>query len=579
MNNNIELTIVAYADDIVLMAESEDKLRNTTSILLNEGKEIGLKINESKTKKRGIGWSIQGTYHCWVPEKHENKLAGTCVEVRGMIESITKWKPDTKRPRGHPRQRWVDRVQDLKLLNIGNAEECAKDKEEWKQYVVAAMDLKGLDGEVLFCKACNVKVSALKQFTIERHINREKHTRGVEQQKEEKPKPQLLLTDTSNTSKKLSFNLKLCQTLLLANILLNKLNNEHFRKFLEKYIKVDIPDESTLRKNYVELCYNDTMQKIRDYIGNKKIWASMDETTDVEGRYVVNVIIGTLELVNAGKILLLHTDVLEKANNSTIAKVFDKSMFILSPLGTLHGLKCFQYRTLKQTQLLKFFSAGGLQDLVNQRKLLLIKVINLKKNGKVERFHKTLKQSIRAYATSDWTTILPTVLFGLRCTLKDENVSPAYLVYGTSLRMPGEFFVNSSQPAPDTDTFVSQLQQKFELIRPVNTLHKTSRTTFISPELSKATHVFVRHDAVKKPLQMPYDGPFLVIHRTDKTYQVSINGKTVNISIDRLKPAFLPNEDSTRNDHSYAAFKCSTDIDQQIQRNKVPKKKKVSFKT
>jgi len=62
----------------------------------------------------------------------------------------------------------------------------------------------------------------------------------------------------------------------------------------------------------------------------------MDETTDVEGRYVVNVIIGTLELKNVGKIFLLHTDVLEKANNLTIAKMFDKSMFILWPLGIKH---------------------------------------------------------------------------------------------------------------------------------------------------------------------------------------------------------------------------------------------------
>jgi hypothetical protein len=37
MNNN-ELTVVAYADDIVLMAESEDELRNTTSNLLNSTK-------------------------------------------------------------------------------------------------------------------------------------------------------------------------------------------------------------------------------------------------------------------------------------------------------------------------------------------------------------------------------------------------------------------------------------------------------------------------------------------------------------------------------------------------------------
>lgn len=51
---------------------------------------------------------------------------------------------------------------------------------------------------------------------------------------------------------------------------------------------------------------------------------------------MINVIIETLELENAGKIFLLHTDVLEKANNSTIAKMFDKSMFTLWPLSIIH---------------------------------------------------------------------------------------------------------------------------------------------------------------------------------------------------------------------------------------------------
>jgi hypothetical protein len=39
----------------------------------------------------------------------------------------------------------VDRIkEDLKLLNVRNAEERANDREEWKQYVVAAMGLKDL---------------------------------------------------------------------------------------------------------------------------------------------------------------------------------------------------------------------------------------------------------------------------------------------------------------------------------------------------------------------------------------------------------------------------------------------------
>jgi len=50
IKNNQHLTAVAYADDIVLLAETVNDLNNITDILLKEGKKIGLKINETKTK-------------------------------------------------------------------------------------------------------------------------------------------------------------------------------------------------------------------------------------------------------------------------------------------------------------------------------------------------------------------------------------------------------------------------------------------------------------------------------------------------------------------------------------------------
>lgn len=65
------------------------------------------------------------------------------MRSEGMIGSISKWKPDSKRPRGRLRQRWMDRVQeDFKLLNVRNAERCEKYIERWRQYVVAAWVLK-----------------------------------------------------------------------------------------------------------------------------------------------------------------------------------------------------------------------------------------------------------------------------------------------------------------------------------------------------------------------------------------------------------------------------------------------------
>ncbi|CAB4030447.1 Hypothetical predicted protein, partial [Paramuricea clavata] len=57
--------------------------------------------------------------------------------------------------------------------------------------------------------------------------------------------------------------------------------------------------------------------------------------------------------------------------------------------------------------------------------------------------------------------------------------------------------------------------------------------------LQQATHVYVRHDAVKSAFQRPYDGPFLVIQRTDKFFTLNTNGCRDTVSINRLKPAFL----------------------------------------
>lgn len=82
---------------------------------------------------------------------------------------------------------------------------------------------------------------------------------------------------------------------------------------------------------YVDDIYNDTMDKIRKEISNKTI--SIDETTDAEGRYIANIIVSSLEENCAGDIFLLNSDELQKANHSTIFKMFDSSMSILWPAG------------------------------------------------------------------------------------------------------------------------------------------------------------------------------------------------------------------------------------------------------
>jgi hypothetical protein len=114
-----------------------------------------------------------------------------------------------------------------------------------------------------------------------------------------------------------------------SNILLHKVEAASFRKFLEKYTTHPIPTESTLRKNYFASGCEDTISKIRNSVGKNKIWVSIDETSDIDGRFVANVVVGTLKHEQPGKILLLACEVLERVNNSLIAVVFDNAMNLL----------------------------------------------------------------------------------------------------------------------------------------------------------------------------------------------------------------------------------------------------------
>lgn len=63
--------------------------------------------------------------------------------------------------------------------------------------------------------------------------------------------------------------------------------------------------------------------------------------------------------------------------------------------------------------------------------------------------------------------------------------------------------------------------------------------------MSTTSHVFVRHDAPTETLYSPYDGPYEVVSRGDKTFKLKIKEKTVNVSVDRLKPAYVISEKLT----------------------------------
>ncbi|GFV16580.1 integrase catalytic domain-containing protein [Trichonephila clavipes] len=98
---------------------------------------------------------------------------------------------------------------------------------------------------------------------------------------------------------------------------------------------------------------------------------------------------------------------------------------------------------------------------------------------------------------------------------------------------------DSSKPDDDVVNFVSKLKSHMQSLHPKPPKHHGKRPVFIHPGLLEATHVFLRRDMLRRPLQQPYDGPFKVLQRKDKVFFLDINGKRVSVSIDRCKPAFF----------------------------------------
>ncbi|CAB0036245.1 unnamed protein product [Trichogramma brassicae] len=122
---------------------------------------------------------------------------------------------------------------------------------------------------------------------------------------------------------------------------------------------------------------------------------------------------------------------------------------------------------------------------------------------------------------------------------------PAEMVFGTSLRIPGEFVARQEPDKTSPSEFVSALRRLFQAIRPVPASRHVQHRPFVFKDLATSDYVFRRLDTILKPLEQPYTGPHRVIRRiNERNFVVDVNGVAKTLSTDQLKPAYLDVADS-----------------------------------
>jgi transposase InsO family protein len=161
-------------------------------------------------------------------------------------------------------------------------------------------------------------------------------------------------------------------------------------------------------------------------------------------------------------------------------------------------------------------------------------------NGLVKRFHRQLKDSLRAkMSSSSWTSHLPVVLLAFCNTIKpDIGFSPAQMTFGCSLKLPGALFNHDPKNLTCDSKYMRSLMAvcaSFSYIKPNYHCHSKVQTL---KDLETCDYVYV-YDKTARGLCPTYKGPYRILSRDEKFFRLTLDHKEDSVLVDRPKPAKL----------------------------------------
>lgn len=159
-------------------------------------------------------------------------------------------------------------------------------------------------------------------------------------------------------------------------------------------------------------------------------------------------------------------------------------------------------------------------------------------NGIIERWHRTLKDSLTARGGS-WEQALPLIMLHLRATVKEDlRFAPSELVFGTLPILPGAVLPRQ-ELVLEPNVFGSAFYDVSFPGPQAPRWHRADRDKYIELDFSGTDQAFVRREGHQRPLTPAYSGPHRIISRHNRVFKMLINGKEQLVTVDRLKP-FVP---------------------------------------
>ena len=178
-------------------------------------------------------------------------------------------------------------------------------------------------------------------------------------------------------------------------------------------------------------------------------------------------------------------------------------------------------------------------------------------NGLLERMHGTLKTTLRCLMNEsrNWEDKLPFALLALRTALNETGTSPAIMMYGEPLRVPGTLLNDHTRYPNDFSSFTKQL---CDTLKQVQQYVKQPEQLDLTPINFDHQYVYLKAPFKRNMWASTWQGPYKVLDTQGPVIRIERNGVPHNVNIDRVKPATvllssndlidrLPNSNQQRN--------------------------------